>query len=223
MKSEAGRTVGEYPKKVTIKGRIYFFLLKNIFCRLACWLWVSKTKGLENIPRKEPFLVVSNHQSYIDFMFVTFVFRKIRFLSGFIKDAYYDVSCLNYFLRDLAQIRVDRERKIESINSAVEILKEGHVVVLFPEGTRTKTGKIGKARRGLSLIGKELTNVSVIPVRISGANKIWPHYLPTPNFLAGRKVRVFVGKPVKCSDYEGNGEVFSQKVMGKVAELTRCN
>ena len=180
-------------------------------------------RGLKNIPSQGPFLVVSNHQSYIDFMFLTFGFRKIRFLSGFIKDAYYDVVCLNYFLRDLAQIRVGKEGGTGSVSKAVKILNEGRVVVLFPEGTRTITGKIGEARHGLSLIGDKLPNVPVIPVGISGANKVWPHKLATPKFLVGRKVKVYVSGPMKCSDYDGDEEIFSQKVMEKVSELAHCN
>ena len=219
MKRKKKDAIKEYPKEVGAKGKFYFFCLKNFFCRFVSWLWVSKIEGMKNIPKKGPFLIVSNHQSYFDFMLLTFTFRKIRFLQGFIKDAYFDVPPLNFFLRDLAQIRVDRSRKIESISKAIEILNEGHVVVLFPEGTRTRTGEVGKFHRGLSLIGKELTNLPVIPVGISGANKIWPRNLSAPRFLAGRKVKVCIGSPMRYSDCGHDEKAFIMMIKESVEKL----
>jgi len=219
MKSEMAGDIERYPIGVKAKGKLYFFVLKNIFCRLACWLWVLKASGEENIPHKGPFIIASNHQSYFDFMVVTFIFRKVRFLSGFIKDAYFDIPCLNYFLRDLEQIRVDRERRRDSIEKAIEILNEGHVVVIFPEGTRNKKCGVGKFYRGLGLIAQALPNVPVIPLGISGTSKIWPHGLPAPRFFAGRKVRVAIGKPMRCFDYGGDADVFSQEVRKKIIEM----
>ena len=210
----------KYPSKATVKGKVYFFVLKNVFCRLVCWLWVKEIRGIEHIPRSGPFLVVCNHQSYFDFMVLTFAFRSIRFLSGFIKDAYYDAPGLNFFLRELAQIRVDRAKKLDSINEAVGVLNQGQVVVIFPEGTRTRTGEIGNFHRGIELIVEVLPDVPVVPAGINGANRIWSPNCPWPKFFGGRKAIFSVGNAMKFSDYKSEDPVkFSQKVRETVISL----
>jgi len=219
MKRTRRDVIKEYPKEIEAKGKFYFFCLKNFCCRFVCWLWVSKIEGVKNIPKEGPFMIVANHQSYFDFMLLTFAFRKIRFLQGFIKDAYFDVPLLNFFLRDLAQIRVDRMNKKAAIGDAIKILRSGFVVVVFPEGTRTKTEGIGKFHRGLGLIGKAMPDVPVIPVGISGANKIWPRNLSAPRFLAGRKVKVSIGNPLRCSNCGSDEKKFILMVKEAVEKL----
>lgn len=212
----------KYPSNVTAKGMVYFFILKNVICRLVCWLWVRKISGIEKIPRRGPFLIVCNHQSHLDFMVLTFAFRSIRFLSSFIKDAYHDVPCLDFFLKELAQIRVDRNNKLKSIDEAIRVLSENHVVVIFPEGTRIRSGKIGKFYRGVELIIKNLPHVRIVPVGISGARKIWSPKHPWPNFFGGRQITFSVGDAMELTNFEEmDAKQFADNVRGAVISLVK--
>jgi len=99
-------------------------------------------------------------------------------------------------------------------------LKDGHRTVIFPEGTRTLTGQIQKARPGIGMIIAK-TLVPVIPARIFGSFEAWPKngkFKPNP-------ITVIVGKPIRftsedvASDEREIYQKISERILGEIAKL----
>lgn len=145
---------------------ISLFRLFSKLCYKVRW------EGLENLPESESVIVAPNHQSYLDGMFVvesftktqiykTYFFAKLRKIikSGLIRK-FADRS--NVIVMDI------NDKVSESIRKLAQALRAGNRVVVFPEGTRTKDGKIAEFKQTFAILAKEM-KVAVVPVAISGA------------------------------------------------------
>ncbi len=150
-------------------------------------------KGIENIP-EGPCIFAPNHQSFLDaFLFTAYLKRKA------LKNTYFYAKkkhVNNWALRFLASknnvIVMDLDNNLmESIQKLAEVLKQGKKIVIFPEGTRTKSGELGEFKKTFAILSTEL-NIPVIPVSIKGAYKALPSgaFIPRPftkievNFLS---------------------------------------
>lgn len=205
-----------YPDSATSWGKFFCWGLKNLISIPVAFLWLKKVQGLQNIPRKGPYLVIPNHQSYMDFMLIIAAFRYIRNLIFFVKKPYFDIPLWKFFLFPMGHLRADRH----SVNKALKLLvKEGHPVVLFAEGTRTRDGKVGDAYPGFGRIAEIVPGIPIIPVGIKGAYKVWPWNQKLPAF-PGRRVEISIGEALKFKDFEGSQAEFSELVMARIKELT---
>ena len=132
-------------------------------------------KGKENIP-KTACIIAPNHQSFLDGMFVATCFDTKTLKKSFFYTKAKHVG--NGLLRKFAErnniIIVDVNQDLKhSIQSLAEALKKGNNIVIFPEGTRSKTGKLDEFKKTFAILSKEL-NVPVVPVIIDGAYNILP-------------------------------------------------
>ncbi|MDD4721737.1 MAG: lysophospholipid acyltransferase family protein [Acidaminococcaceae bacterium] len=142
--------------------------------------------GKENIPKNGPLIVASNHASLLDPPLVgTASTRKVCFMA---KEELF-VPVLGELYRSLGAFPVKRGASDRTaIKWALQLLKTGKVLGIFPEGTRSKTGKLGHAGSGtLGMAGK--FRVPIIPTAIIGSNlkmqkSLWP------------KIKVVFGKPI---------------------------
>lgn len=205
----------KFPARINFKGRIYYRGLQSIICRAIGLLFIKKVRGLENIPKNGPFLVIPNHGSFVDFMLVMDSLRPRRFLLFFIKSKYFDKKIWNHFLVQMGQIRADKH----SIPRSLRGLKDQVSVVLFAEGTRTRNGNIGDAYPGLGMVGSK-SNVPVIPMGIKGAYEFWPWNKKFPNLFYGKKIEIGFGKPLFFQQFDGPDE-FSHEVMKQVKKLAK--
>lgn len=135
--------------------------------------------GRENLPKQGSFLLVCNHTSHLDTlcMMCAMPLRKIH--------RTFPAAAADYFFSSLPRSAVsavlinalpfDRKLKgAESLAVCAELLKnEGNVLIIFPEGTRTTTGEMGRFRSGISrlVIG---TDLPVLPCHLEGGLKAWP-------------------------------------------------
>lgn len=201
--------------KMKPEGWFYWWFTKNILAQVVGRIWVKNVKGLENIPQKGPFLVVPNHSSFIDFMVIMYVLRESGHLVFFIKEKYFEIKLWNKFLIEMHQIKADRR----SIVRAKTALASGQPLVLFAEGTRTRSGEVGGAYPGLGAISS-LVDVPVIPTGISGAFELWPWNKRFPSFSKRRSVQVSFGEPLRVGNFQSKEE-FSTEVMKRVGELKK--
>ena len=86
----------------------------------------------------------------------------------------------------------------ESIQKLAEVLKSGKKIILFPEGTRTKTGELGDFKKTFAILSREL-NVPIVPVAIAGAYKAFPRGARVPKF--GTHIQVSFMQPIYPQDY----------------------
>lgn len=157
---------------------VYWFL-KLLLGPILRSIWVKDVRGLENIPKEGPLIVASNHSSYFDFLALVAVFpRRIHFLAA-------EVFYKSFFWKPImvltGQIKVDRSSadKSESIKKINKTLKAGNVVGVFPEGTRSRTGKLRRAYTGVARFALE-NSVDILPVAITGTFEVLPPHAKKP-------------------------------------------
>jgi len=134
----------------------------------------TKVTGLENINKAHFNVYVSNHESQLDIpAVVRLVPVPLYFL---LKEEIKKVPFLGWYAAAMGMIFVDRKNKskaIQSLTNAAELIKNGKNVIVFPEGTRTKTGEIQPFKRGAFVIAKE-SNIGIIPMAIKGSRETLP-------------------------------------------------
>ncbi|MEJ2053573.1 MAG: 1-acyl-sn-glycerol-3-phosphate acyltransferase [Calditrichaceae bacterium] len=158
-------------------------ILKNISGIFLKFYFRLRGEGTENIP-DGPFILAPNHQSFYDGLFVS-AFLKNRIM----KDTYFyakEKHVRNRWVRAFANrhnvIIMDINRDLKhSLQKLAEVLKNGKNIMIFPEGTRTKDGKLGKFKKAFAILSHEL-NVPVVPVSIKGAFEALPkgRLIPKP-------------------------------------------
>jgi len=136
-------------------------------------LWNIEFKGVENVPLSGGVIIAANHQTYIDPFWLSIpIKRPTRYLAW--SDAFnWPVvgKCLIWFgAWPLALERSDPA----AIRRSLQWLRDGGVVVIFPEGARaTASGSLDKFKAGAVRLALE-TGVPILPVTIRGGNQIWP-------------------------------------------------
>lgn len=151
-------------------------------------------KGLENIPQNETVLFVGNHQSNFDIPLISScIDPSISFVA---KKELKKVPILGEWMKVIECIFLDRDNPrnaIKSINEGAEILKKGRSLFLFPEGTRSKSNKMGEFKTGgLKLAQK--AGVKIIPVAIKNSYKLMEGNCH--NQVKPAQVVITIGKPI---------------------------
>jgi len=160
-------------------------------CRIFCILFFRlRTYGLRNVPTKGAFVLISNHQSFLDPLFCgTPLKRHLHFLA---RDTLFTNRFFGWLLSSVNTIPVRQgEADLPAIRKVIAKLKEGYSVCLFPEGTRTSDGKITPFKPGLGLLCRR-GRAAVVPVLIDGAFECWPRHKKI--FSPGSKISVCYGK-----------------------------
>jgi len=174
--------------------------LLKLFFRLYNRLSI---RGQENIPRKGPFILAPNHQSYID---GAVVMSGIRW--GQVTECYFYATeehvkgwLVKFMARNSNVVVMERSNLKTSIQKLAEILRMGKDIMIFPEGSRTHTGDMGAFKKTFAILSKEL-GVPIVPVCIKGAYDALPR---TRHFIRPCKVAVEYLPPVlpaEADDYE---------------------
>lgn len=189
-------------------------------------LLIKETKGFENIP-KGNFILAVNHQSHLDQLATGYVCVPRRFhyigqidrYSGLTKIFLY----LLYFIAGVIPLNRKSEiSKKEVVKRAIEVLKKGDILVIYPEGTRTRTGKIQEAKRGVAKLFLE-TGVPILPVGIKGTFELLP---PGGKLKIKKIVKINIGKPLFFKEefkmvqrLEKNSQKY-QEILQKIADKT---
>lgn len=141
-----------------------FYLFARSLCTLVLKMKGYRISGLENIPKEGPGIIACNHLSLWDPVIVgCAVPREIIFLA---KEELYGIPVVGRIFRSLLTIPVKRgQGDIGAIRKALAALKEGKLLGVFPEGTRSKTGDIQEAMAGVILI-MEKSKTPIYPVKI---------------------------------------------------------
>jgi 1-acyl-sn-glycerol-3-phosphate acyltransferase len=177
-------------------------ILVSWFCNIVIkpivgLLFIKEIKGLENIP-KGNFILASNHQSHLDWIVCGCLCVPKRFTylgqvdrySGFLAFG----RSLLYFVAGVIPVnREDENSKKKAVEKAITALKRGKILVIYPEGTRSRTGEIQKGKFGAAKIFLK-TGTPILPVAIKGAFEIFP---PGRNFPKIKKsIKISIGKPL---------------------------
>jgi len=151
------------------------------FCRLYFKLQLH---GTENIPAAGPLLITPNHQTYADPALVTIPVRRPVYYMAW--DRLFGIPLFGRFIRRLRAFPVDIESSDpRATREAVRLLQAGEAVMIFPEGERTKDGRVGRFKLGAFRLAVAL-GVPVLPVTITGGHEAWPpgRVWPRPGQIA---------------------------------------
>ena len=168
--------------------------------------------GEENIKEKGAYLTCANHRSNWDApILVSNLKRKVYVMA---KAELFKNKFIKWFGRKCCVFPVKRGmRDIESIKYSLNLLKDGEILVIFPEGTRNGMEKNGKAQNGVAYMAIR-TGVPVIPVGIQGKMKPF------------KKVKLNIGEPLDFSQYKTNKpekeilDKVSKEIMDNIIMLT---
>lgn len=163
------------------------------------FIWGWETIGMDRIPSTGPVILASNHASFLDPPILGAASpRTISFLA---RKTLFDNPVFGFLIRKLNAFPLDREGDPRSaIRMMRAQLAEGACVVMFPEGTRTRDGRLQPLRRGIGMLSVK-TGSPVLPIYIGGSFQSWPRRrkLPRP-----ARLRVEAGTLITPADATGD-------------------
>jgi glycerol-3-phosphate dehydrogenase (NAD(P)+) len=168
--------------------RLVLLIVRIVFTTFA-WVYLRMRRiGREHIPAEGPVILAANHRSFFDpFVVGTMTRRPVYYVAK--KELFGYSRILSWVLNALGAFPVDRGASDqETIETARQILNRGDIVLMFPEGTRTRPGALGKPKRGVGRLALD-TGAPVVPIAIIGTEDIRRGWRIRP-----RKVRVRAGR-----------------------------
>jgi 1-acyl-sn-glycerol-3-phosphate acyltransferase len=179
---------------------MFYWTLKYILLGpLLRLVYRPRARGLENLPITGSFILAANHISFVDSLFIPLVCpRDVVYLG---KADYFDKARSRWFMKAANVIPVRREGGSAgeaAILAGIRALREGYVVGIYPEGTRSPDGRLFRGKTGVARMALE-AQVPVVPVAIHGSEEIMPIDAKMPR-LSGRPTVTF-GKPLYFDRY----------------------
>ena len=179
---------------------MFYWTLKYILLGpLLRAVYRPRARGVDNLPKTGPFILACNHISFVDSLFMPLVCpRAVVFLG---KADYFDKARTRWFFKATGVIPVRREGGSSSeaaILAGIRALREGHVVGIYPEGTRSPDGRLFRGKTGVARMALE-AQVPIVPVAVHGTEEVMPLEAKMPR-LSGRPTVTF-GKPLYFDRY----------------------
>lgn len=162
--------------------------------------------GTENVPLNEPVLYVGNHQGNMD---IPLLYSTAPQTMAFVaKKEMQKIPLLGYWMKERGCVFIDRENprsSIVAINQAIENLKLGHSMAVFPEGTRSKGPQVGDFKSGSLRIAMK-SGVKIIPVSIKDSYKL----IENKGKNTPAEVSVHYSEPINSKDYKNTTELAAE-------------
>lgn len=153
-----------------------------------------RVAGLEYIPAEGAAVIIANHISMWDPVILYCLIRRKAYYMA--KSELFAIPLLGPFLRRICVFPVKRDRiDRTALRKASQVLEEGHVLTIFPEGHRSKTGEMQPFKQGAALFAHR-SEAAVIPVLFENTQKAFPKSI-------GQKISVTVGPPLDLSAFYG--------------------
>lgn len=188
----------------------FAFIVCNAFVKVG---FKFRAEGVENLPQTGGYILCSNHRSYLDPIFLGVkVKRQLAFMA---KEELFRVKVLGPIIKKLGAFPIARGKgDTGAVEFAIDTVKSGKALMLFPEGTRSKDGKLLKLKSGVIVIASQSQGL-IVPSAIVFEGKL----------RFRRKVTVRYGKPISCDELELNGvdrqslKAAREKLTARISEL----
>ncbi|XP_028760862.1 1-acyl-sn-glycerol-3-phosphate acyltransferase 1, chloroplastic isoform X1 [Neltuma alba] len=155
-------------------------------------------EGLENMPpRDTPAVYVSNHQSFLDIYTLLTLGRSFKFISKTSIFLYPIIGWAMFLLGMIPLKRMDSRSQLDCLKRCMDLIKKGASVFFFPEGTRSKDGKLGSFKKGAFSVAAK-TNAPVVPITVIGTGQIMP--AGREDIVNPGSVKVVIHRPINGSD-----------------------
>jgi 1-acyl-sn-glycerol-3-phosphate acyltransferase len=186
------------PLQLSEKRTFTYLVCAGIVSGLSKVLFRPTVVGAENIPLTGPVLIAPIHRSNVDFALTLFISkRKVFFMA---KESLFRVPLLGPLITHLGAFPIHRgSADRESMAHSEAVLRQGHALVLFPEGTRKEGRDVAPLHDGAMFVAAR-THATIVPVGIGGSDKAMPKgaKLPRP-----AKIMIVVGTPLEPPSSEG--------------------
>jgi len=200
------------PLQLSERRTFTYRVCAGLIAGLARLLFRPAVLGVENIPLEGPVIIAPIHRSNVDFALTLFISkRKVFFMA---KDSLFRVPLLGPLITHLGAFPIRRgSADRESMALSEAVLKQGHALVLFPEGTRKEGRHVAPLHDGAMFVAAR-TGATIVPVGIGGSDRAMPKgaKLPRPS-----KIRIVVGAPLDPPS--SNGRVSRSALTAKSEEL----
>src|ERR1700686_2913336 len=207
-----------------------FFLLGRLIYLFALDRFHLKMRGLENLPEKGPFLLCSNHQSYVDplVMAGALPWGLFRYAFALGTSDIFGKGFMRRLARWIRVVVLDPDvNLIPAMRAGFFGLSQGRILVLYPEGERTNDGNPTVFRKGAAILSIH-AQAPIVPVAIEGFYEAWPRHKKFPKFAA---LQVVVGAPIQPpalseaseAAYEGLTSEVKSRVVAMWEELRKEN
>ena len=193
---------------------MFYTFLQHLFRTIFFTVFRARVYGRENIPQEGAVILAANHASNIDPpLMASLIDRPVSYMA---KIELFENPIFGAAIRHCHAFPVKRgESDRGAIKAAVNVLKEGRVLGLFPEGTRSKTGELQKAEAGVALIAA-MTGAPIIPVAILNSHRIFANGGLLP------QLRIMYGAPILFQGDRKSKEAldgFSAEIMEHIARM----
>ncbi len=198
------RPLGAMPRN----GTAYHRWLRRLILPIHWAIWSTSVRGLENIPRSGPFLIVVNHMSALDtpLVFLSLPSINWRFLVG---ERWEHHWLYGRFLKGAGGIFVEREQAdLGSLRSALKALESGGVLALAPEGRRSRNGALNRGKSGAAFIAAR-ARVPILPIALIDTDTVG-HNLRR---CRRSRVEVVVGEPFELPDGDSRQRASARELL----------
>ncbi|MEV0898336.1 lysophospholipid acyltransferase family protein [Actinoplanes sp. NPDC049802] len=189
--------------------------------------WRPHVEGIEHVPRTGGAIFAGNHLSVADELLLGAVVP--RHLAFWAKSDYFDGTGVKGFLNrklmeGLGAIRVERtggRAALTAFDAAIPALRDGELIAVYPEGTRSPDGRLYRGRTGVARLAVA-AGVPIVPVGVLGTEKVQPIGRPAPKLIRG-VITVKFGKPIETvgrSDDRTALRELTDQVMAEIQKLT---
>jgi 1-acyl-sn-glycerol-3-phosphate acyltransferase len=174
--------------------------------------------GAENIPTTGGAVLMSNHLSYLDFAYVGLAARPSKRLVRFMaKDSVFDHRVSGPLMRGMHHIPVDRTAGAASFRLAVNALKAGEIVGVFPEATISRSFELKGFKSGAVRMA-QAAGVPVVPMIIWGSQRVWTKGYPKRLGRTNVPITLSVGEPI-LAGRKDNADEINAKIRARMSEL----
>lgn len=183
--------------KRSLAARLWYGFLRFACRLLAIAVFRIRCYGREHLPTTGGVLLLANHQSNMDPVIVGLTSnRRLNYMA---RETLFRFGPFRWLINSLDAIPIDREGLgLAGLKETLKRLKRGEIVLMFPEGTRTRDGELAPIKPGFCALARR-GNVPLVPVGLDGAFQAWPRsrLLPRAGVL-----RVVYGPPLWPSELE---------------------
>jgi long-chain acyl-CoA synthetase len=192
-----------------------FFLLGKLMYRIALDGFHLKMRGLENLPAEGPYLLCSNHQSYVDPMVMAGALPWHLFREAFAvgTSEIFGKGFMRRLARWIRVVVLDPDANlVPAMRGGAFGLSQGRILILYPEGERTNDGNPTVFRKGAAILSIH-AQAPIVPVAIEGFYEAWPRHEKYPKFA---HLQLVFGKPIQPPPLNEAGETAYERLTSEL-------
>ena len=190
----------------------YNFMIK-LFSIFSKTFFKFEVIGTENIPSEGNLIIAANHKSNLDPIFVASAVDKKRKMTAIAKEELFKNKILAKILNKVEIIPINRQNPgLGTIKRILKYIKNDYALVMFPEGTRSKTDDFNNAKAGLSLFATK-AKAEIVPCTIYSSYKLF------------KPAKIYFGKPISLEEYYKQKLTSEdhERISGEVMDIIKQN